>query len=72
MFLNTLSPAPGRIKKANASVVVSVVALVKLLAVATKGKSLALVVVFVQVLKVVKCHYKNACLSMALPHEFLA
>ena len=56
MHLNTLSLHRDLTKLKSAVVVVLVQASVKLVVVVTKVRSLVLAVVFVQVLKVVKCH----------------
>ena len=68
MRLNTLSPAPGRVKEVSAVAVVSVAALVKLAGVAIKVKKLELEARFVQVLRVVKCRFKNVCQNMVSHH----
>jgi hypothetical protein len=48
--------------------VVSVAALVKLAGVAIKVKKLELEARFVQVLRVVKCRFKNVCQNMVSHH----
>ena len=71
-MFNTLSPAPGRIKEGNVAVVVSVAALVRLVVVATKVKNLAVVELFVQVLKAARCHCRSDCPSMVLSSRLAA